>query len=267
MDLKIKDVAELLNVSETTIRRWLEDGKIPAYRLHHQIRFSCTEVQEWVMRNRLGDIAHSSIDVVQQGHKLLEMGDSALQEIQTFDNPKSSLKESVLPKINSGGSKQFSLYRAIHKGGMLYHVPGANKEQLIQGVMKKIAGNLNIDADVISELLLDREALQSTGLNNGVAIPHTRDFLLNAHFDSVTVVFPEKPLMYDSLDGKPVDILFFLFACNDKRHLHLLAKIAHLCSSFEALQFLKDKPNKQMLLEYVKTWESAFQQPREALVE
>ncbi|NGX51641.1 MAG: hypothetical protein K1060chlam2_01514, partial [Chlamydiae bacterium] len=36
MDLKIKDVAELLSVSETTIRRWLSDGKIPAYRLHHQ---------------------------------------------------------------------------------------------------------------------------------------------------------------------------------------------------------------------------------------
>ena len=30
MDLKIKDVAELLNVSETTVRRWLKDGKIPA---------------------------------------------------------------------------------------------------------------------------------------------------------------------------------------------------------------------------------------------
>jgi len=36
MDLKIKDVAELLNVSETTIRRWLKDGKIPAYQLNHQ---------------------------------------------------------------------------------------------------------------------------------------------------------------------------------------------------------------------------------------
>ncbi len=166
MDLKIRDVAELLSVSETTIRRWLEDGKIPAYRLHHQIRFSCTEVQEWVMRNRLGDIAHFSTD----------MENKELQEPKAPENSKFGFKESVLPKTNSGGSKQFSLYRAIHKGGVLYHVPGANKEQLIQGAMKKIAGNLNIDADVISELLLDREALQSTGLNNGVAIPHTRDF-------------------------------------------------------------------------------------------
>ena len=34
MDLKIKDVAELLSVSETTIRRWVTEGKIPVYRLH-----------------------------------------------------------------------------------------------------------------------------------------------------------------------------------------------------------------------------------------
>ena len=53
MDLKIKDVAELLNVSETTIRRWLIEGKIPAYRLHHQYRFSRIEIENWMMSCRL----------------------------------------------------------------------------------------------------------------------------------------------------------------------------------------------------------------------
>ena len=53
MDLKIKDVAELLNVSETTIRRWLKDGKIPAYQLNHQYRFSRGEIEDWMMKCKL----------------------------------------------------------------------------------------------------------------------------------------------------------------------------------------------------------------------
>ena len=53
MDLKIKDVAELLNVSETTVRRWLKDGKIPAYQLNHQYRFSRGEIEDWMMKCKL----------------------------------------------------------------------------------------------------------------------------------------------------------------------------------------------------------------------
>ena len=48
MDLKIKDVAELLSVSETTIRNWLVEGKIPFYRMEEQFRFSRSEIEDWL---------------------------------------------------------------------------------------------------------------------------------------------------------------------------------------------------------------------------
>lgn len=60
MDLKIKDVADLLNVSETTIRRWLSDGKIPAYRINHQYRFNRLEIEDWVMSQKLDKGSHGS---------------------------------------------------------------------------------------------------------------------------------------------------------------------------------------------------------------
>ena len=69
MDLKIKDVAELLGVSETTIRRWLAEGIIPAYRLNHQFRFSREEIQNWVMScrmNRTNEEDASSKDFAQR---------------------------------------------------------------------------------------------------------------------------------------------------------------------------------------------------------
>jgi nitrogen PTS system EIIA component len=247
MDLKIKDVAELLNVSETTIRRWLSDGKIPAYRIHHQYRFNRLEIENWVMSHKLGKSSSPS---------------SQENKSQTEDDNDECLDKDAQAQ-SKGGSKQFGLYRAIHKGGVRYNVPGNTKEDLIRASMKLIAADLNVDAEGISDMLLDREALQPTALNNGIAIPHTRDFLLKVPFDVVAVVFPEKPIAYGALDGKPVHTLFFLFASDDKRHLHLLAKIAHLSSQPETLEMLKNKPSKDLLLEYIKKWESAIHQAKD----
>jgi nitrogen PTS system EIIA component len=97
-----------------------------------------------------------------------------------------------------------------------------------------------------------------TSLSHGIGVPHTRDFLLNTHFDVITVVYPEQPIEYGALDGQLVHTLFFLFACEDKRHLHLLAKLAHLTSNEKACAFLRTKPSKERLLEFMKHWESSL---------
>ncbi|MEI8366087.1 MAG: PTS sugar transporter subunit IIA [Parachlamydiaceae bacterium] len=230
MDLKIKDVADLLNVSETTLRRWLVDGKIPAYRINQQYRFNRQEIEDWVMSQKSNKCGG--------------------------DTPQESAEAGVQTQR---GSKQFSLYRAINKGGVLYNISGHDKETIIRTTMKQIAADLNLDDEVISDLLLDRESMQSTALNHGIAIPHTRDFLLSNHFDVVTVVFLENPIEYGALDGKPVHTLFFLFASDDKKHLHLLAKIAHLSSQPEALELFRSRPSRDKLLEYIKSWESNIQ--------
>lgn len=236
MDLKIKDVADLLNVSETTIRRWLSEGKIPAYRLNRQYRFSKIEIEDWVMSRKLGQIkdaeSHNEIDE------------------DAKDIPKSNK--------NSQGIQQYSLYRAIHKGGVYTQISGETKEDLIRNSSKLISSRFDWDSDVLADLLLDREKLMPTALNNGIGVPHARDFLLNKHFDAITVAFPKKPIEYGALDGKPVHTLFFLFACEDKRHLHLLAKLAHLSSQADSLSFLASCPSQEALLDYVKKWESSF---------
>ncbi len=228
MDLKIKDVADLLNVSEKTIHRWLDEGKMPFYQINQQKLFNRNQIEDWLMNQTVQDAQERSSHVLLDNHPI------------------------------KGGIRQFSLFRALHKGDVLTHVSGNTKEEIIRHTMQGMAKQLDLDAEGISELLLDREKLQPTALNNGIGIPHTRDFLLNAHYDVVVVAYPEKPVPYGALDGLPVHTLFFLFACDDKRHLHLLAKIAHLMSKEPNLQFLQTKPNKNELLNYIKTFETTI---------
>ena len=156
-----------------------------------------------------------------------------------------------------GGTKQFRLYRAMHKGGVVADVSAKSKTQLIKAVMQKTAPRLGLDPDVAVELLLDREALMSTALNSGIAVPHPRDIVLELPgSDAIITVFPREPIDYDALDGQPVHTLFFLFSSSDKTHLHLLSKLAHLGSQPEALSFLTSKPSLEVLLAYIKEWET-----------
>ncbi len=223
MDLTLEDVAQLLNVSEVTLEKWVTEGKIPYYRLKQQYRFSRDEIETWMFT----------------GHSVQASETEAL------------------------GLHHFGLYRAVHKGGVYHNVPGDTKEELIRNAMQRIAADLHLDAEVLTELLLERESLMSTGLSQGVAVPHSRDCLLEESFDVVSVVFPEHPIEYGALDGQPVHTLFFLFACDDKRHLHLLAKIAHLSRKVEHVQFLRSHPSKSGLLDFLKQWESHLKTVRE----
>jgi len=228
MDLEIHDVAELFGVSESTIYRWISDGKIPAYRmnqLHSHYRFSIGEIEDWLL-SRKPDMINEN------------------------DTP----NETTNPR--RPGSKQFNLFRAVHKGTVLHNVPGQNKASIIQNTMKYAAKDFQFDPDVAAELILDRENLMSTALGNGIAVPHARDSFLSTGHDAIIVVFPEEPLEYGALDGKAVHTLFFLLTGEARRHLQLLAKIAHLSSKPEALEFFKAKPKKTQILDYVKQWES-----------
>ena len=233
MDLKIKDVAELLHVSENTVRKWLMQKKIPAYRLNQQYRFNRDEIENWMMQCK----PEESEAMFQKREKI-------------------PLKSEKMRKlIHTAGMQKFSLFRAIHKGMVLSQIEAANKEGVIHEATTQLAKNLKLDAEVLTDLLLDRERMMPTALNHGIGVPHTRDFLLKEPLDVVSIVYLKKPIEYGALDGRPVHTLFFLFSSEDKTHLHLLAKIAHLASHESAREFLQKRPVKEKLLEYIRSWE------------
>lgn len=90
--------------------------------------------------------------------------------------------------------------------------------------------NSDLDARSVFQILIERERLGSTGVGNGVALPHGRVAGLAQAVGAVAVL--EKPLDYDALDRQPVQLVFGLLVPEEAREQHLRI-LAHLAKMFD----------------------------------
>ncbi len=103
----------------------------------------------------------------------------------------------------------------------------SSKKRLIQHVADFLADKI-IDAqsDDIYERLINREKLGSTGIGEGIAIPHSR---LSECDDTLGALFViESPVDFDAIDRSPVDIVFVLLVPAEatEQHLQTLSMLA-----------------------------------------
>jgi nitrogen PTS system EIIA component len=87
-------------------------------------------------------------------------------------------------------------------------VRGSDKTSLLQELARRAATTLALDPDAVASALLKREALGSTGTGAGVAVPHARLVGIDKPFGMLVRL--SKAIDFDSIDGRPVDIVFLL---------------------------------------------------------
>lgn len=113
-------------------------------------------------------------------------------------------------------------------GAVTAGVKASSKKQLLGYLAAQASKMTGHDERRILEAILERERLGSTGVGNGIAIPHAKLPSLKR----VLGVFAqlETPVDFDSLDGKPVDLVFLLLAPEDAgaEHLKALARVSRL---------------------------------------
>jgi PTS system nitrogen regulatory IIA component len=102
------------------------------------------------------------------------------------------------------------------------------KKKVLQELASQAARLTGLTESAIYEALLQRERLGSTGIGEGIAIPHGKLPGLNRIFGSVARL--DKPVDFDALDGQPVDVLFLLLAPEGAGadHLKALARVARV---------------------------------------
>ncbi len=127
----------------------------------------------------------------------------------------------------------------LEPGAVVLRVSAANKRQVL-GVIADVAARVfGVDAEEALDGLVDREAAGSTGVGQGVAIPHAR----LSGLDRVRAVFMrlETPVAFGAVDEKPVDLLVALFAPKDadSSHLRALARISRMMRQPELREQLR----------------------------
>jgi PTS system nitrogen regulatory IIA component len=122
-------------------------------------------------------------------------------------------------------------------------VPALNvtsKKQFLQELAAKAAALTGQSERAILETLQQRERLGSTGVGNGIAIPHGKLPKLGKLFG--LFVRLERPIDFEALDGQPVDLIFLLLAPESAGadHLKALARVARLLRDGEVARKLRD---------------------------
>ena len=135
----------------------------------------------------------------------------------------------------------------IKRDAILPAMKVATKKQALQELSERAARQCTVPAKEILEALLQRERLGSTGIGNGIAIPHGKI----ARVDAIFGVFGrvEKPIDFESLDGEPVDLILLLLAPESAGadHLKALARAARLLRSQNATAKLRATRDAGML--------------------
>ena len=190
MQLSVRDVARIFQVSEAAVYGWVRDGALPAEQINGQYRFNRSTLLEWATLRKM------------------EVLPAFFQEAG----------------VNGTSGR---LDDAIEAGGVLHNVTGADKDAVLRALIQAVPLPGDFDRESLLEIFLSRETLGSTGIGNGLAIPHPRyPIVLPVDMPTITVCFLAIPISYASLDGQPVHTLFAMVSPTARIHLHLLARLA-----------------------------------------
>jgi PTS system nitrogen regulatory IIA component len=224
MKLTVRDAAEMLHVTEDLVYRWIREESIPVHRVNDQYRFHRAELLEWATTRGI----RVSSDQF-RGH-LANAGEH--------------------PRLSD----------ALQAGGVHYGVPGWNRAAVLRAVVKLMPIEEE-DRDLIYDFLVAREALGSTGIGDGIAIPHVRNpVVLHVPHPAVTLCFLDKPVDFGAIDGQPVSIVFSLVTGTIRSHLYLLSRLSAALLDLKFKEAVTKRAPAEHILEQARRIETAQSQ-------
>lgn len=120
------------------------------------------------------------------------------------------------------------IFQLLSPDGVVANLKANSKKQALQELSARAARITGQHERVVFDTLLERERLGTTGVGNGIAIPHGRLPGLDKLYGLFARV--ERPVDFDSIDEMPVDLIFLLLAPESAGadHLKALARVSRL---------------------------------------
>jgi PTS system nitrogen regulatory IIA component len=135
----------------------------------------------------------------------------------------------------------------ISPAAVIPNLRATSKKQALQDLAKRAAEITGQQERAIFDVLLERERLGTTGVGNGIAIPHGKMSAL----DKLHGLFArlERPIHFESIDEQPVDLIFLLLAPESAGadHLKALARVSRLLRDKGVCEKLRGTDNAEAL--------------------
>jgi PTS system nitrogen regulatory IIA component len=226
-DLKLKEVAEVLQVSEKTIYRWIKDEKIPYYRINHQYRFIYEDIITWMNETKGGK---------QPSRNLNE----------------NELNEGQIQKIKQN-LDCLNLAHCISAGGIYYKIEGESVPDILMNAVNLINIPCSIPREKVLAKLLLRENMASTSIGDGIAFPHPRiPILPQPGTETAAICFPETPVeCRDAVDFKPIHTFIIILSATQERHLKIMSKLAFICKQKTFAELLKKQAKRSEIYKFL----------------
>jgi nitrogen PTS system EIIA component len=223
MQLGVRDVAKLFNVNEKTIYRWIKQQVVPVYRINEQYRFNRSELLDWATSRRI------------------QISPEIFQEVEQSKTPLPSLSD------------------ALKAGGISYRIGGNDKPSVLRSIVDILNLPEEVDREFLYQVLMARETLGSTGIGEGIAIPHVRNpVVLHVSKPSMTLCFLDHPIDFGAIDGQPVSILFTLISPIVRAHLHMLSRLSFVLQNQDFKAALKRQASREDLMQKLLCAEAAI---------
>jgi PTS system nitrogen regulatory IIA component len=214
MQLTVQDVCRLMNVAERTVRRWVDEERLPAHCVGGLYHFNRSELFEWATLHRL------------------------------------PVPPELLDALPAAHGAERTLGDALSAGGILYDVPGDDVATALRSVVEQMRLPESLDREMLLQMFLSREGLGSTAVGDGIAIPHPRyPVVLSVSGPQVTLCFLNHPIDFKARDGRPVDTLFVMVSPTARWHTMLITQVARALSDSGFRQLVGSKAGADQILE------------------
>jgi nitrogen PTS system EIIA component len=130
---------------------------------------------------------------------------------------------------------------------VIAHLRATSKKQALQDLARRAAQTAGQNERAIFDVLMERERLGTTGVGNGIAIPHGK----LPNLDRMHGLFArlDHPIDFDAIDERPVDLIFLLLAPESAGadHLKALARVSRLLRDKAACEKLRGTDDREAL--------------------
>jgi nitrogen PTS system EIIA component len=220
MQLTLREAASYLGVNEATARRWIGEQSLPVHHVNERLYLNAVELWEWAVEHG-----------IPVSRKLLEHARRSPDEV---------------PPVSE-------LLRA---GGVFRDIVAADKSQVLREFVSRLPLPAEQNRDTLLSVLEAREAMGSTGIGDGIAIPHVRNpIVLHVERPFVTLCLLRTPVDFDAIDGKPVHAVFIVVSPTVPTHLRILGHLGFLFRDDELRRLLRERAPTEAILSRIELLE------------